>query len=126
MSHNKLVARYLSLLRPYSPTQLRYIFDNCLQIDQDGEIEFGEFIEIVCIIEQYPKKNILELTSIIKEVRTGVVCDTKSPRFGMPTKMKIPVMPEVRRKEFTDAFKFLDLNKDGTIVLKELMKVLYA
>ena len=123
---NRLALKYLSILRPYTAKQLQYIFDNCLQIEQDGEIEFGEFIEIVCIIEQYPRRPILDLALIIKEVRTGVVCDTRSPRFGMPTKMKIPVMPEARRKEFTDAFRSLDLNRDGTIVLKELMKVLYA
>jgi hypothetical protein len=96
------------MLKPYTPDQIRKIFSNCLETQQDGGIEFYEFIEVMRVIELYPNKTLLELELIIKEVRTGVVCDQTNPRFGMNTLMEIPTLLEERRQEFKVAFKFLD------------------
>lgn len=124
MEPNNLAKQYLRMLKPYTPDQIRKIFSNCLETQQDGGIEFYEFIEVMCVIELYPNKTLLELELIIKEVRTGVVCDKTNPRFGMNTLMEIPTLPEERRQEFKVAFKFLDAigTKDGMVTLKEILE----
>ena len=125
---NSLAKKYLRMLTPYTPDQIRKtIFSNCLETEQDGVIEFYEFIEVMRVIELCPNKSLLELAMIIKEVRTGVVCNPKHPRFGRKTLIKIPTLPEERRQEFKEAFKFLDAvgTKDGVITLAEILKAVY-
>ncbi len=122
---NSLAKKYLRMLKPYTPDQIRKtIFNNCLETEQDGVIEFYEFIEVMRVIELCPNKSLLELAMIIKEVRTGVVCNPKHPRFGRKTLIKIPTLPEERRQEFKEAFKFLDAvgTKDGVITMKEILE----
>lgn len=124
---NKLALKYLRLLKPYTPAQLRdTIFSNYLEIQNDGTIEFSEFIEIVMIIEQNPNVTLDGLAFIIKEIKTGKVCDPKHPKYGKPSALKVPVMPESRRAEFKEAFKFLDGvgEKDGVITVNEIITAL--
>ena len=77
-----------------------------METQQDGEIEFYEFIEVMRLIELCPGKTLMQLAPVIKEIRTGVVSDPKHPRFGRKTLVKIPIMPEHRRQEFKEAFVF--------------------
>ncbi len=124
---NKLAEKYLRMLKPYSLDQIRkFIFSNCLETQPNGEIELYEFIEVMRLIELCPGKTLMELAPVIKEIRTGVVCDPKHPRFGRKTLLKIPTMPENRRKEFKDAFLFLDSIKtrDGVIKLQEIFEAI--
>jgi Ca2+-binding EF-hand superfamily protein len=124
---NKLALKYLRLLKPYTPAQIRdTIFSNYLETQNDGTIEFYEFIEIMMIIEQYPNRTLDSLAFIIKEIKTGKVCDPKHPKYGKPTTLKVPVMPEIRRTEFKEAFKFLDGvgEKDGVITVNEIITAL--
>ncbi len=124
---NKLAAKYLRMLKPYTMDQIRkFIFNNCLETQQDGVIEFYEFIEVMRLIELCPGKTLMELAPVIKEIRTGVVCDPKHPRFGRKTLLKIPTMPEERRQEFKEAFQFLDAVKtrDGVITLQEIFEAI--
>ena len=124
---NKLALKYLRLLKPYTPVELRQkIFSNYLETENDGTIEFYEFIEILMIIEQYPNKTLADLAFIIKEIKTGKVCDPKNRKFGKTTALKIPVMPESRRAEFKEAFRFLDSagERDGVITVNELIVAL--
>lgn len=124
---NKLAEKYLRMLKPYTMDQIRKnIFNNCLETQQDGVIEFYEFIEVMRLIELCPGKTLMQLAPVIKEIRTGVVCDPKHPRFGRKTLLKIPTMPEERRQEFKEAFKFLDSLKtrDGVITLQEIFEAI--
>jgi Ca2+-binding EF-hand superfamily protein len=124
---NQIAIKYLRLLKPYTPLQIRtQIFSNYLETQNDGVIEFYEFIEIMCIIEQYPNKSLADLMYIIKEIKTGQVCDPKNPNFGKQSKLKTPVMPENRRAEYKQAFKFLDSvsETDGVINVNEIITAL--
>ncbi len=68
---NRLAIKYLRLLKPYTPVQIRtQIFSNYLETQNDGVIEFYEFIEIMRIIEQYPNKPLDSLIYIIKYIKT--------------------------------------------------------
>ena len=124
---NQIAIKYLRLLKPYSPVQIRtQIFSNYLETQNDGVIEFYEFIEIMSIIEQYPNKPLTVLMNIIKEIKTGKVCDPTNKNFGKQSKLKVPVMSESQRAEYKEAFKFLDsvCEQDGVISINEIITAL--
>jgi hypothetical protein len=126
-----LALKYLRMLKPYSPLQIKQkIFNSCLETQQDGAVEAYEFIDVMRIIEANSGKSLLELSLIIKEIRTGVVSDPKNVRFGMTSTLELPELSESRRLEYKTAFKFLSKinSDDGVITVDEIIKAvaLYA
>ena len=114
----KLAKDYLLLLKDFSPNQIKsHFFHSVLETQQDGVVEFSEFIEVLLLLEQHKGKTLEQFEMVVKEVRRGVVCDPESPEFGKTSKMQVPQLNEDRRAEFKEAFKFLDAQaeRDGVI-----------
>lgn len=119
-----LALKYLLLLERFTPGEIRDTFFHAvLETQRDGVIEFYEFIEIMLLVEMYSDKTMSEFLKIVKEVRTGVVQDRRSPRFGKTSLHHVPHLPESRREEFKTAFKFLDaqVTQDGVITEEEFL-----
>ena len=127
MAIPELARKYLTLLKDYTPADIRTtLFHSVLETQRDGVIEFYEFIEVMLLAEEHEGKSLTEFAGIVKEIRTGVVCDPTSADFGKNTKLQVPRLSDARRNEFKAAFKFLDAQEetDGVITEEDFLKAM--
>ena len=123
-----LALKYLRLLKPYKPQDIRnVIFNTFLESTSDGVIEFYEFIDLLRLVELHP--NIIHIGDLKEQIRTmqssGVIRDPQGfVHKDSETNERTDILPgltDVQRDEYKEAFKFLDINKDGWITAKELI-----
>ena len=96
---------YIQLLKPYTVSEIRQIiFNKYLDTESDGEIELYEFMYVMEFMLVNSSKS---LDDIVKSMS------------GEERTMELTVDQCLVLRQ---NFKFLDINKDGTISLTEILK----